>query len=79
MIVRMIQQWKGQEDFVILLNMETTRESSSSKVSALISTLSWTGQLSAKVSLMKWGDWENDPQRDSDQIVYDKRNPTHNL
>ena len=40
MIVRMIQQQKGQEDFVMLLNMETTRESSSSKVSALISTLS---------------------------------------
>lgn len=63
----------------MLLNMETTRESLSIKVSILISTLSWTGQLSAKVSVMKWGDWETDTQRDSDQITYDDRNLTHSL
>lgn len=59
--------------------METTEESSGSESKDLDIYLSWIGQLSARESVIKWGDWETDIQTNNDQTTYDERFLAHGL
>ena len=59
--------------------METTEESSGSEGKDLDIYLSWIGQLSARESMIKWGDWETDIQMDNYQTTYDEKILTHSL